>query len=1175
MKLDSVFIRGFKSFAYPTKIDVSSGVTAVVGPNGSGKSNVVDSIRWLFGEQSMKALRADSREDVLFVGSDNHPPSNTAEVKLVFQDENGKFSVSRVLTREGNSEYRMNSKSVRLKDIKELFKGTGVGMDLYSIVGQGQVDQVVSASPYELRKLIEEAAGTAVYRERKREAMSKLTATQANLDRVRDILFELEKQRKSLYLKAKRAEKYLEYSDNRKKLKRLYFGNVLRIETDTLNKYNEDKKELEKELQKIQKELIEKESRWSTLRQEFSEMDKEIENFTQLLEEYKQRQSDLLDFKEMYSRRLGEKESKLVESTTKTDSLKEDIENLEKRKEEVAMIKDNMDEKINKKKNELEELENKREEIVKEHSEKEKKWLKQQEELESINKKISKATNEIDRLTNNQEDISKRLEMITSQLKSKRERFNELKEEIEKLASKGKKSSEKQEETEENISSVKEKIKSLEEQFEKLDEERQKMKDELRSSEMEMSTLTKQLDEYQGFSRSVREIFERKDKFSGLMDVVANIIEVPPKYETAISVLLGGRMQDVVVKDSFTAKRIIEYLKGSKTGRITLLPLDMLEGKFSEYEPAEKHKGFVGYAAKLVNVPDDLDVVPRYLFRNSIIVNNLDDAIDIRKNANFYGRLVSLDGQLLSTGGAITGGYISDDVRSDLISRKRRIKYLKDRKEQLKKSLKMKEKEIQRNKDDLKELKGYLKVLQEELNEIVSNGAAINRMIHELIKSADEVEDEVTELEQLEEDYTYKLNNSEKRKKELSEELDVLKKDQESIKGALEDVSEELKSKRTEMEEMQSELVDRKLELSTLQEKTDQYNRELEDIKKKKEQNKQKIMEMKKLTEETEEDIKRVKKQISDIENELSSLKKETTSLFSNIKYHREGKEEHLDRLQKIEDEINELKDQREESRNKIHQLDMSIQESNMKLENVNKELEELENVDEVPVLSEDELKEKKNELDDIEKKLKFLGTVDLDTIDEYKVVDNDYQELDKERKDLEEAKEKLNDLIEKTDKEAKKIFLETFEKINEYFSQYISELFEGGEGEIKLFPGEDILETGVEIAIRKPGRKFQKLQLFSGGEKALVGIALVFSLLTIKPSPFYILDEVDAPLDDFNAERFKKMLDRHAEETQFLVITHNKLVMEVADVLHGITMMDGLSKVIPVELSSIETVVG
>jgi len=1176
LRLSSIYIKGFKSFAMPTKFDVSAGITAVVGPNGSGKSNVVDAIRWLFGEQSMKNIRADNREDVIFNGSEKFPPSNSAEVRLVFESQEGSFSIAREVSRDGLSQYRVNDRPGRLKDIKELFQGTGVGMDIYSIVGQGQVDKVVSASPYELRALIEEAAGTAIYKERKKEALGKLASTEENLNRLEDIIFELGKQRKSLYLKAKRAEKYLEYAQKEKELKGLFFGNIARIEEETLFTHRGEFERIREELKELQKKLVEAESNWSTLRSEFSEVDKEIEGFTQLLEEYKKRQNDLLELKEIYARRLGERENRLIEVSTRIDSLKNEIDELEKRKDEIKLIIDSLNQQVYEEERLLTSLEEKRDSLVKNYSSREREWLKLQESFDSTQKRLSKIENELERLENNREDTTKRLRLIQTQLQSKRERFETLKEEIESLARQGKESSDRQKEVEANIKAAKDRMAELDSSLEKARESLTQDQNELKRSQMERTLLEKQQHEYQGFSRTVREVFNRRDSFNGLRDVVANIVDVSQSFETAITILLGSRMQDIVVDDAITAKRIVEFLKTYKIGRATLLPIDMIEGSFNRYSKIENHPGFIGYAAKLIEVPEGFEKLPPYLFGNSVVTRNLDDAIEMRRELGFSGRMVSIDGQLVSGGGSITGGFIGDEARTDLLSRKRRIAELLEREVELEKGIALREKEILRLKDDITELRGYYKVLQEELNELASKGAAINRMIHELLKSTQEVEDEIGELVKLETEYSRRLQENHLKKESLVNEQSALKIEKARLEESVEAESEELKRQKKVLEELQDSIVDSKLRLSTLYEKQEQYSKEHGSILEKKRSDQENVNLLSREMQEVEEETERLRKQVADQEREIASVKRETEDLFSSIRYQREGKEQRLNALQEAEGVINELKEKREKKRDRSHQLEMLIQESQMKLTRVREEMENSgENTADVPVLSEEKLREVKVELDDYENKLKFLGSVDLDAIEEYGVVDREYQELNDQKADLEDARQKLIELIEKTDTKAKTIFMETFDRINKNFAAYIDEIFEGGEGDIKIISGDDLLETGLEITVRRPGRKIQKLQLLSGGEKALVGIALIFSLLSIKPSPFYVLDEVDAPLDDFNAERFRVLLKKHAFDTQFLVVTHNKLVMEVANVLHGVTMTDGLSRVIPVELHSVESITG
>ena len=1173
LKLDSVYIKGFKSFAMPTKFDVSSGITAVVGPNGSGKSNVVDAIRWMFGEQSMKNIRADSREDVIFNGSERFPPSNSAEVRLVFESEEGTFSIAREISRDGQSMYKVNDKQSRLRDIRELFQGTGVGMDIYSIVGQGQVDKVVTASPYELRALIEEAAGTAVYKERKKEALGKLAATEENLSRLEDIIFELGKQRKSLYLKAKRAEKFVEYSAKQKELKNLYFGNIARLEEEKLISLRERFDKARDELKDLQKKLIEGESNWSALRAEFSEVDKEIEGFTKLLEEYKKRQNDLLELKEMYTRRLSEKENRLIEVSTRIDNFRSEIDDLDKRKDEIKLIIDSLEQQISDEEAALSSSEEERDSLVKNYSAREREWLKHQESFESISKRLSKIENELERLDNSREDTGKRLRLIESQLEAKSARFETLKDETESLAKQGKESTEKQRKVEGDIGASRERLNELDMELEKAREKLSKDENELRRSQMERSLLERQQEEYQGFSKAVREVFSRKDSFAGLRDVVANLIQVPESYETAITILLGYRMQDIVVDDSITAKRVIEFLKTYKIGRVTLLPMDMIEGNFRNFTKVESHPGFINYAARLVDIPFGFEKLPVYLFANSVVARSLDDAIEMRKEAGFSGRIVSVDGQLLSAGGSITGGFIGEETRTDLLSRKRRIQELLERETKLEKEIQLGGKQIGKLKDETIEVRGYLKTLQEELNELASKGAAINRMISELLKSAQEVEEEISELTKLENEYTRRLEENSRKKEILVGEQTSLREERLDLERKVEAESEELKKQKKALEQLQETIVDTRLRLSTLYEKHEQYTKEHASLIQKKKNDQESIELLSREVTELESETERLRKQVADQERELSSVKKETENLFSSIRYQREGKEQRLSALQEVEEEINRLKDEREKLREQSHQIEMHIQESEMKLSRVREEFEE--DASEIQILSEENLKDVKVELDDYENKLKFLGSVDLEAIDEYGVVDKEYQELDEQKRDLEEAKVKLIELIDKTDAKAKNIFMETFNNVNSNFSHYIQEIFDGGEGEIKIIPGEDLLETGLEITVRRPGRKVQKLQLLSGGEKALVGIALVFSLLSIKPSPFYVLDEVDAPLDDFNAERFRVLLRKHATDTQFLVVTHNKLVMEVANVLHGVTMTDGLSRVIPVELKSVETVIG
>ncbi len=1169
MKLSSIYLKGFKSFAKPTKIEISKSTTGIVGPNGSGKSNIVDAIKWIFGTQSMKNIRADSSEDVIFNGSENFAPTNSAIVEVSFYTDEGILKISRFQSRESGSKYFINNKLCRRMDIKEIFKGTGVGVDIYSIVGQGQVDKVVSSSPYELRVLLEEAAGTAVYREKKREALGKLTETETNLNRLDDIIFELNKRKKSLYLKAKRAEKYLEYSEKQKSLNLLYYGN-LRI---NLNKKSEEltdsRNSLSEEIKALQKQLIENETNLNILQKEYSEADKEIESMTYQLESYKKRQNDLLDLKEMYTRRLNEKENLLIEASTKYDNLLRENENHENRKNEINMILDSVKKDSEKLEVEISELEEERDAVIKKYSSEEQNFFQIQEELDTTLKRLSKVENNLERNSNTIEDTKKRLELIQNQFSIKSERLSELDEEIGELTSMGKERSEKQKELEESLKKAKGDLNELEEKLDNYKEKVSSLTNEKRKTDVEINTLERHLLEYTGFSRTIQEVFKRKEDFEGLIDVVANIIEVPEKLETAISVLLGGRMQDIVVSNTITARRVIDFLKKHRIGRVTMLPLDTINSDFKRYRKAENHPGFVGYASKLLIAEEKYETVLDFLFGNSIIVESFDDAVQIRQNFKFMGRQVSLDGQLFSARGSITGGFVGKEARTDLIGRTRKVDELKELSKNLTSELKSLEKIIYDTRNDIMEARSLIRLLNEELNEVISKNASLNRTLQELVKTRGELQKEVEELDKLNRNYNETLNKAFTSKEELEKEREELLVKKNELGAVVKEYNTKMKEEKEKLDKLQTDLIDLKFRQSTNSERKEQYENEIRSINGKKENNVHNIMEYSANMKKYEEETARFKEQISTQETELNSIKADIENLFGSMKFQREGKDEHYKKLQSLEDIIKEIKNKREDKREEVHNLDLKIQEISINLNNVNQKLEN-EN-EEFEIIDEERFQEVKSELDDIENKMKFLGSVDLEVINEYKEVEKEYEELDSQKQDLENAKSKLVDLIEKTDTEAKNLFAKTFEEVDKYFNRYFSELFNGGEGHLKILPGEDLLESGLEISVRRPGRKIQKLQLLSGGEKALVGIAFVFSLLNIKPSPFYILDEVDAPLDDFNAERFSKMLKAHTEDTQFLIITHNKIIMNVTQMLHGVTMTDGVSQIIPAELELLE----
>lgn len=1162
MVLKEIFIKGFKSFADPVRLEVSDRVTVVVGPNGSGKSNVVDAIRWVLGEQSMKEIRAQEREDVVFWGNEKRPPAQYAYVELVFEDNGNKVSIARELSRDGTSRYLLNGDEVRLKDLRELLMAHGFGKNPYSIIGQGQIDKIVSATPESLRAIIEEIAGIGIYREKKKEALAKLDATQINLSRITDVLFEVDKNRKSLYLKAKRAERYLEYSQELENVKKEYYGGVYRLETQRLADMESYFNELNISLKEKLKQLAQLEMNWSTLREEFNQIDVEMESYTKTLEEFKIREDQLREIREKFTKKLNELESKYIEITTRLDMLTDEANSLKNRYEEIKLIVSKITEEINEKESELSKLEKEKSEIYTQYSEQEKEILKKKQEYEEIEKSLAKIQNEIVRLTETNQDIKHRLEMIQSQRTSKETRKQELEEEINDLEKHLLEIVEKENELVKELevvkSSLEEYNQSKELKTHQLDAIVRRQKEIL----AEIDVLNKQISEYQGFGYSIRKIFENKDIFKGLIDVVANLIDFDKSLSTAYETLLGGAVQHVVVKTAEDAKQIIDFLKAGEYGRATFIPLDLIDASFSPISGIEHEPGFIGYAANLVNVSAEYKNLPLYLFGNDIIVKDIDCAIEIKRKYEIRSRIVTLDGELISGRGAISGGKAKEDYSNSLIARKVRLKTLQEELEKLVNEKSKVEKEIEEISREIKQLQENMAVIREELASVSSKSLSSKRVLEELQKALRDVTNELSDLIKLEAEYNGKYEGNIARIEYLEEERKVLEEKRKILQADVSEFSKELEEHRKKLEILNENIATLRAELKNLAERKLQYTAENDRINNRLEEIAKEVTDAKYNISQLEQEINDTKNFLIENERELESLKATAQDIFTNIRERKSGKEEKLQQLQTLEEEISRIKSEIESTRERIHETDLRIQEIRFRISNVPEEYRN-------PVEIESErLDELAQLMKDLENKIKMLGAVDLSAIDEYKAVENEYNELVKQKLDLEEAKRKLEELIEQTDIQAREQFLNTYNRINAAFKGYIENLFYGGTGSMRLIDDGNIFESGIEIVVSKAGKKVQKLQLLSGGEKALVGIALIMAMLESNKGVFYVLDEVDAPLDDYNSEKFRRLLEQ--QQSQFIVITHNKLIMEAGDIVHGVTMVDGISKIIQVKMEEV-----
>jgi len=1164
-------LHGFKSFAKPTRLYFADKVTAIVGPNGGGKSNIVDAIRWVFGEQSMKQLRADEKYDVIFAGSSTMPAASSAYVEIVFENENDRIVVSRMLTNDGKNLYMLNGETVRLKDIHEKFIGTGIGKEFYSIAGQGQIERIVNASPEELRLLLEEAAETAFYREKKKESMARLEVVNSNLTRVQDLLYELDRQRKSLYLKAKRAERYQEYSARLEQVKKLYYGNVLKKEMKRLSHLQNQHAETSEKIKDLQKQLLNIETNWSTLKQEFANVDKEIEGFTNLLEDYKKRQTTLMELREMYSRRLNERETKFVETTTRLDSAKEQIATIDKRSDELNLIFKALIDEIGSKESELTKVEQSRNEIISRYSEKEKQLLALKEKRDLANKEKLSLEGELSRIEEGLDDLSKRTAMIDSQLDLKQKRLSGLQEELSALLEKLKTSGDREASLAKELQSVRERLSELSNEKRSTFEQLDNIKRSLRNLDEEEAKIRYRIQTYEGYTRSVRAIFAKKaeGEFDGVFDVVGNLVSFPAEYAKAIEVLLGGAVQHVVVDNANTAKKVIEWLNSEKVGRVTFLPLDLIESHFSGMREIERHPGFVGYAAQIVRVNQQFMALPGYLFGNDIIVKTLDDAVDIKKRYKVRCRMATLNGEIIGQHGSITGGEVEVERTDSLVKRKLRLNEIATQRLELSSIERLHQQKLNQIDQEVQTLTNQERLVERELTDVIAEGSSTKRMIEELSKTVEELSKEINSLEQLKRGYLLKSEGMQMRRESILSELEELSLKVTSYESELKDFDEQLSSEKQVIEEISTQYSQLKAEVTSLLERKLHYESELARLRDQKQRLEEESLQLASQSEEIEKEIDRLRNTMLENQRELETVKKETENLFETMRMQRSDKDQKLAQLDELEKKMQQMKEEREKSREYLHHLELSIQEVQNKIQQLIGEVDE-QTALEAEELEAERLEALKNELEDLQNKIKYLGPVDLLAIDEYNQVESKYNDLAIQKKDLEDAKEKINDLIKRTDEEARNRLLDVYEQVNTKFNYFISLLFAGGEGEIRIEPGKDILEAGVEISVKKPGKRIQKLQLLSGGEKALVGIALLFALLEVKPSPFYVLDEIDAPLDEFNAERFKRLLEDGSTKAQFVVITHNKVVMESADLLHGVTMIDGVSNVVPVEIENV-----
>ncbi|ANB57227.1 chromosome segregation protein SMC [Anoxybacillus sp. B7M1] len=1178
MFLKRLDIVGFKSFADRVSIEFVPGVTAVVGPNGSGKSNITDAIRWVLGEQSAKSLRGAKMEDIIFAGSDSRRPLNIAEVTLTLDNEDGflpldyqEVSVTRRVYRSGESEFLINQQPCRLKDIIDLFMDSGLGKEAFSIIGQGRIEEILSSKPEERRTIFEEAAGVLKYKIRKKKAEHKLNETQENLHRVNDILHELESQLEPLKIQASIAQDYLE---KRNELETFEVALIAHEIEELHRQWNHLRDQLTDHQQKemaLSAALQKEEATVEQLRDQMTALDESIDGLQQVLlvvseelEKLEGRKEVLKERKKnaaQYQKQLEETISSLSEKSGKLCStLEKEREQLTRIREELHALQTELKEKQRafasydiSVEEQMERLKSDYIELVHEQASLKNERTHLQALLEKLEKKQSVLTKE------NEKHLAER---------------NRIKEQYIALESKCQQTERKLKEQETQLQQKSAQLAELKQEIEQKESMLYQAYQYLQQTKSRKEMLEEMQHDYAGFFQGVKEILKAREQLLGIHGAVVELIHVSSKYETAIEIALGGAMQHIVVADEEAARAAIHYLKKHSYGRATFLPMNVLQPKQLPSEQlaiVKNHPAFVGVANELVSYDSIYQTVLAHLLGHVIVTTNLKGANELARLLHYRYRLVTLEGDVVSPGGAMTGGGVAKKTNS-LLSRNRELETITDKlrdmeakTEQLELFVQSKKKEAAQREAEMAELRKQIEERRFALQEIKSAWREVewqekNTSERLALYDEEKAHDE-QEMRQLREKITtveQKLYQMEAKLAEIDEQMQHLtlqKQDEQSSKEALQAAITEQKVAVAEKQQL----------LKHIQEKIAQLTLEQEETEKQLQAAKEDLLT---LTDEMNSNVSG-EEQLDQLRQQKVQDKQETLELIAS---RREQRLQYQEMLENSERELKEKKRQYKQLTEIIKDEEVKLNRLDVELENLLSRLREEYMLtfeaakEKYPLQMEAEAARKKVKL--IKRAIDELGTVNLGAIDEYDRVSERYQFLTEQKSDLQHAKETLHQVIDEMDQEMKKRFLTTFQQIRSHFGDVFQQLFGGGRADLQLTDSNDLLNTGVEIVAQPPGKKLQNLSLLSGGERALTAIALLFSILKVRPVPFCVLDEVEAALDEANVHRYALYLKRFSSQTQFIVITHRKGTMEEADVLYGVTMQEsGVSRLVSVRL--------
>lgn len=1179
MYLKSIEVNGFKSFANKIKFEFHNGITCIVGPNGSGKSNVADAVRWVLGEQSAKQLRGSNMQDVIFSGTENRKPQSFAYVAITLDNSDHQLNidyeevtVARRVYRSGESEYLLNGHACRLKDVNELFYDTGIGKEGYSIIGQGQIERILSSKPEDRRELFDEAAGIVKFKRRKGIALKKLENERTNMIRVTDILTELEKQVGPLGKQSEAARQFLKLKEELK----LYDIHAYILERESVTKVLE---ELETKLTIAKGDLEEASAKNETLKVQYASIETQIEQMELRLDTKKtslndtkmqigdiQGQINVLQEQISNEKRSGET------VTERIQTIQLEIGQKEEQKEKLAKRQDEMNRELydcenakDRAKAELEALDQKMQQYRQTVEE------KKGDIISLLNEKSSYVAEEQRFRTMMEQNQIRKAELNQKLLKSKTEE-NAQNEIVKSFQTEWEEQTKQQNLQESNRKQLTEKLQESKTEFQNNNQLFLEKQQRYHAVHTKAESLKNLAERYEGYGNSVKKVMEQRSRMQGIHGVVADIIKVEKRYEVAVETALGGSIQNVVTDTEQTAKQLIEFLKKNKFGRATFLPLNgiRVRGNFSQKE-ALKEPGVIGLANGLVDTESSYHTLMEYLLGRVLVVDHIDHALAVARKYQYSIRIVTLEGELLNAGGSMTGGAFKN--ASNLLGRNREIEELEVEEMQLLQWLTHMEQTQKEAKDWIEQTQAQIKQLEQFMQEVklqitktAMNQKQAEEKLHAIIAERSDV---VRESKQIEELLVQLKDNCEQLQKRIQE-IDQNNSESEASVLEYQKVLEQEMQTREEKAEFAQTLTLQYANLS----QSHQFARE----------NAQRIYgEMEKLQDEIVQLQSRME-QSSQIILEKTELIKEMKQKII-IKQQQQGllEKEIAIAAEKKENFAYRQKgffDQREEISSKIAVLDKEIFRLNNQKEKQEERLDnqtsylwseyELMPSEAIQMKQEgyDNLNQLRRHINELKNQIKALGNVNVNAIEDYKEVSERYTFMKAQYEDLIQAEKALVQIIDELDIGMRKQFQEKFEDIKIEFNKVFQELFGGGKGTLELMEGEDIIEAGIRIISQPPGKKLQNMMQLSGGEKALTAISLLFAIQNLKPSPFCLLDEIEAALDDSNVGRFSNYLHKLTKNTQFIIITHRRGTMVSADRLYGITMQEkGVSTLVSVNL--------